>query len=394
MEGAPRSPFPKDMEVKKRNRFILLTRHTDQELTHFLQKEAEKGWWLEKNSGNRFTFVEKNCEGKKICAYTFFSRGPESSTEVQLGRELPYLRKKGWDQICVSKVENIFDSRRHAFLYMEKPTSFFPITEEDEIRKAEKRGWRKALSNLILSLIYLLGALALLLFEKVRLLTSLPYLAVYTVFLLLLLLSIWLSIKSFLWALRRRRNKDEETEKGSYRALDYSTLSLSLMLFFLLTVLLVSSIWGKSGSVGERVNINGESIILYSDNLPLSLEDTFGETKGAYRTKKLEERDSFLASYIHAYDQSFGGDEEGLEYISYSLFTSKFPFVRKICEKEIFSASSISDPALAEKIEVERVEKSSSSNIYLIKDGFSVLCIESSREMEEEDLKKFAALMK
>ena len=82
------------MEVKKRNRFILLTRHTDQELTHFLQKEAEKGWWLEKNSGNRFTFVEKNCEGKKICAYTFFSRGPESSTEVQLGRELPYLRKK------------------------------------------------------------------------------------------------------------------------------------------------------------------------------------------------------------------------------------------------------------------------------------------------------------
>ena len=153
MEGAPRSPFPKDMEVKKRNRFILLTRHTDQELTHFLQKEAEKGWWLEKNSGNRFTFVEKNCEGKKICAYTFFSRGPESSTEVQLGRELPYLRKKGWDQICVSKVENIFDSRRHAFLYMEKPTSFFPITEEDEIRKAEKRGWRKALSNLLLSLI-------------------------------------------------------------------------------------------------------------------------------------------------------------------------------------------------------------------------------------------------
>ena len=76
------------------------------------------------------------------------------------------------------------------------------------------------------------------------------------------------------------------------------------------------------------------------------------------------------------------------------MFTSKFPFVRKICEKEIFSASSISDPALAEKIEVERVEKSSSSNIYLIKDGFSVLCIESSREMDEEDLKKFAALMK
>ena len=150
--------------MRKKTKFILLTRHTDEELTHFLQREAENGWWLIKNNGNRFTFIEKKYEGKRICAYTFFSRGPESSTEVQLGRELPYLRKKGWDQIGVSRAENIVDSRRHAFLYEEKPTSFFPVTEEDEIKKAEKRSIRKAISNLILNALYFAAAIILLFF--------------------------------------------------------------------------------------------------------------------------------------------------------------------------------------------------------------------------------------
>ena len=48
--------------MRKKTKFILLTRHTDEELTHFLQREAENGWWLIKNNGNRFTFVEKKYE--------------------------------------------------------------------------------------------------------------------------------------------------------------------------------------------------------------------------------------------------------------------------------------------------------------------------------------------
>ena len=38
--------------------------------------------------------------------------------------------------------------------------------------------------------------------------------------------------------------------------------------------------------------------------------------------QKKEERKSPFAEYIHVYDQSFGGEETGLEYLSYSLFYS------------------------------------------------------------------------
>ena len=93
-----------------------------------------------------------------------------------------------------------------------------------------------------------------------------------------------------MWALRCRKNRKMETEKGNYRSLDYSTLSTSLMLFFLLVVLIISSIWGNGGSKGERVNINGTSVVLYSDEVPISMETIGVDPKGAYRTQKKEER--------------------------------------------------------------------------------------------------------
>lgn len=380
--------------MKKKTKFILLTRHTDEELTHFLQKEAENGWWLIKNNGNRFTFQKKNYEGKRICAYTFFSRGPESSTEVQLGRELPYLRKKGWDQIGVSKAENIVDSRRHAFLYEEKPTSFFPITEDDEIKKAEKRSGRKAISNLVLNILYLVAAILILFFDKIRILTSLSYLFSYFTFLVLLFVSIVLSVKAFIWALKCRKNRKRETDKGSYRFLDYSTLSTSLMLFFLFIVLVISSIWGNGGSKGERVNISGSSIVLYSDEVPISLETLGFEPKGAYRTTKKEERHSPFAEYIHVYDQSFGGEEIGLEYLSYSLFSSPYSFIRNIVETEMFGEAAIEDGALARNIGVESVERSITTGKILIKGKDSILTVSSTKNMDEEDLFSLSALLK
>ena len=388
-----RSPS-KEIQLRKKTKFILLTRHTDEELTHFLQKEAEKGWWLKKNNGNRFTFVEKPYEGKRICAYTFFSRGPESSTEVQLGRELPYLRKKGWDQIGVSKAENIVDSRRHAFLYEEKPTSFFPVTEDDEIKKAEKRSKRKAISNLILNALYFIAAVLLLFFDKVRLLTSLSYLLSYFTFFILLLFSIILSIKAITWVIKCRKNRKEETEKGNYRSLDHSTLSTSLMLFFLLIVLVISSIWGNGGSKGERVNINGTSIVLYSDEAPVSLETIGIEAKGAYRTTKTDNRKSPFAEYLHVYDQSFGGEETRLEYLSYSLFSSPYSFMLDMAESEMFGEAAIGDSALASRISVESVERSTSSGKILIKGNNSILTFDSSKELGEEDLKLLSSLIK
>ena len=378
----------------KKTKFILLTRHTDEELSDFLQKEAEKGWWLKKNNGNRFTFIKKPYEGKRICAYTFFSRGPESSTEVQLGRELPYLRKNGWDQICVSKAENIVDSRRHAFLFEENKTDFYPLTEEDEIKKAEKRSWRKALSNLLLLTLYALASLFILFFDKVRLITSLPYLLSYSLYLILLLVSAVLSIRTFIWALNCRKDRKKEIEKGNYRFLDYSTLSTSIMLLFLLFVLVISSIWGNGGSKGTRVDINGSSVRLYSDIIPVSLEDIGMETKGAYRTTKIEERKSPFASYIHFYDQSFGGEENNLSYLSYTLFSSSYSKVLNMAQSELFSLSAVEDKEMGNILGVKSLERSTSKKKILIGNDDWILTIECSNELGEEELRKILTLLK
>ena len=226
----------------------------------------------------------------------------------------------------------------------------------------------------------------LLFFDKINLLTSLSYLSSYLLFLILLAISIVLSIKAFMWALRCRKNRKEETEKGNYRSLDYSTLSTSIMLFFLLVVLIISSIWGNGGSKGERVNINGTSVVLYSDEVPVSLETIGIDAKGAYRTQKKEDRKSPFAEYIHVYDQSFGGEETGLEYLSYSLFYSPYSFVRSIVENEIFGEAAVSDNDLSAKLGVESVEVSTVSGKLLIKGKDSLLTLSSSKVLSEKEL--------
>lgn len=378
--------------MKRKRSFILLTRHTDEELTHFLQKKAEEGWWLEKNRGNRFTFIGKPYEGKRIAAYTFFSRGPESSTEVQIGRELPYLRKQGWDQIGVSRAENIFDSRRHVFLYEEHKTEFFPLTEEAERKKAEKRSERKAYFNFALCVLYTLATIAVMALEKVRLLTSLPYLLAFLFFIVLLVLALFWSGKSVLWALRCHRDRKKETEKGNYCFLDKGVYLTSLMLLFLLLSLIFSSIWGNGGTRGERVTIGGTSVMLYSDTIPLTLSDLGVEAKGEWRTTRLEERNSPIASFTHAYDQSLGGDEKEVKALSYSIFKSPFALLRNIAKSELFPYGATEDKAMEERLGVDEVLLSSSSRV-LIRTGESIITINSSSPLGEDELSLFLKLV-
>ena len=166
------------------------------------------------------------------------------------------------------------------------------------------------------------------------------------------------------------------------------------MLFFLLIVLIISSIWGNGGSNGERVNINGTSVVLYSDEVPVSLETIGVEPKGAYRTQKKEERKSPLGEYIHVYDQSFGGEETGLEYLSYSLFYSPYSVIRSIVENEIFGESAILDNGLSKDLGVESVEISTVSGKFLIKGKDSLLTISSSKDLSEKELTILSSLIK
>ena len=130
---------------------------------------------------------------------------------------------------------------------------------------------------------------------------------------------------------------------------------------------------------------------MYSDEVPISLETLGFEPKGAYRTTKKEERHSPFAEYIHVYDQSFGGEEIGLEYLSYSLFSSPYSFVRNIVETEMFGEAAIEDGALARNIGVER---SITTGKILIKGKDSILTVSSTKNIDEEDLFSLSALLK
>ena len=142
------------------------------------------------------------------------------------------------------------------------------------------------------------------------------------------------------------------------------------------------------------MNINGTSVVLYRDEVPVSLETIGIDATGAYRTQKKEERKSPFAEYIHVYDQSFGGEETGLEYLSYSLFYSPYSLMRSIVENEIFGEAAVSDNDLSAKLGVESVEVSTVSGKLLIKGKDSLLTLSSSKVLSEKELGIITSLLK
>ena len=133
---------------------------------------------------------------------------------------------------------------------------------------------------------------------------------------------------------------------------------------------------------------------MYRDEVPVSLETIGIDARGAYRTQKMEERKSPFAEYIHVYDQSFGGEETGLEYLSYSLFYSPYSLVRSIVENEIFGEAAILDNGLSKDLGVESVEISTVSGKFLIKGKDSLLTISSSKDLSEKELTILSSLIK
>lgn len=142
------------------------------------------------------------------------------------------------------------------------------------------------------------------------------------------------------------------------------------------------------------MNINGTSVVLYRDEVPISLETIGIDAKGAYRIQKMEERKSPFAEYIHVYDQSFGGEETGLEYLSYSIFYSPYPFIRNIVEDELFGESAVSDNGLSSKFGVESVAISTVSGKLFIKGKDSLLTLSSLKVLNEKKLMLITSLLK
>lgn len=379
--------------MKKKIKFLLLTKHTDEEITAFLQTQAELGWWLKKNSGNYFFFEKKPYEGKRICAYTFFSHGPETSTEIQLRQELPYLRKLGWDMICISGPENIADTRRHAFLYDEKPDTnnpkAIPQTDEDQNIFALKRGIKKAISNLILCLLYATFFLFIIGKELLKIVTKTSYLIMSIVFFFLLLYCLTLSIL----ALSSRIKANKRVKTKHFRALDVATNATFIMLLIFCLFLLQDYFYGNNGSRGTKVKINNTYVRLYSDDLPLELEDLKLTIQDPYRTKRYLESESFLASYRYGFDESFGNEKNYVSFISYTIFTSNNKFLNKAVENQLYAKKGEQNKQLATQLEVDEVTITQTKNLVLITKGSSLLFVKSGFPLSQEQLKKFSLLL-
>ncbi len=394
--------------MKTKTGFLLLTRHSDEEITDYLQRNAEDGWWLSFVKGNRFFFERRPYAGKRICTYTFLSRDPDSPTEVQLRHELPHLRKLGWDMICIGGPENIADTKRHAFLYEEHPKMQpeaesrmashavqIPKADPSVSAKSRGRGFRKALSNLALCLLYASCLAFVLGNDLLRVISNNLYLAFTCLLAIALTGCLVLSVLAFVSRCKVLAKKDDigEISNRGYRFLDHAARATAAMLVFMVAFLVFDSIWGNTSSVGTRTQIGNEKVVLYSDEVPVTLDDLGADTTGAYRSTRHVSSSGALASYDYCFDQSLGNESGELSFISYTCFDVPNALLRRIVTHQIMSYDGRIDVAMAHEFEVDMVFISRSGKQAIVSKGTKTIAIRSGFDLGSSELARFAALL-
>ena len=399
--------------MKTKTGFLLLTRHSDEEITDYLQRNAEDGWWLRRAKGNRFVFERRPYAGKRICAYTFLSRDPDSPTEVQLRHELPILRKQGWDTICIGGPENIADTKRHAFLYEEHPCTplqsddtsgtasqpsqcvQIPKSDSSVSAKSRGRGFRKAMSNLVLCLLYASCLAFVLGNDLLRVISNNLYLTFTCLLALALAGCLVLSVLAFGSRCKVIAKKDDSGEianKG-YRFLDHAARATAAMLVFMVAFLVFDSIWGNTSSVGTRTQIGNEKVILYNDQVPVTLEDLGADTTGAYRSTRHVSSRGALATYDYCYDQNLGNESGTLSFVSYTAFDVPSAFLRRIVTHQSMSYDGRIDSTMAQELDIDMVFVSRSGKQALVTKGTKTIAIRSGFDLGSNEIAQFAALL-
>lgn len=366
-----------------RVRFMLLTRHSDEEITDFLNREGDKGYILSKNRGNFFYF-KKTCKKRRMAAYSFLSRSPETSTEIELRKELPFLRKSGWDMIDIGGPEDIADSRRHAFLVEERDGSEMPSCEDLAKEKAIKRRRRKIVSNLLLSLIYLAFLSFLLFTDLPRISSSNLYsffgLSIFILFIASFVLSLFALISN---------TKYRKTFNKHYRYLDRSTLLTSVTLFLILLFLVFDFFWG-SNSHGVKTEINGRTYTLYGDEIPITLRD-LGRSESEYKNSKHSESKSIFAEYSYSYEQYLGSNATKEDFISYTSYSSKSNLLLSIVKRELMGKPGLRDNKLS-SILSSNVVKSKNNLEILIENSNRLLFIKSLIPLSDDEIVRIASI--
>lgn len=302
--------------------------------------------------GNRFSFVAKPYDGRRVIAHTFVSDPLEDmTTEEQLRRYLPKIREEGWDTLCFAPQEKVVDDRRHVFLIEEKPGSALPVTDALVDKKALKNGRKKAIENIIVSSVLLFFLLFIIKEDPLRFIASNLYLIMLPLSMVFLLLSLFYSI-SYL----ARRKKPMV-----FRFLDFGSRTLFFLLVCMFVLLVFDSIYGADNQNKERYN----NQVIYHSSVPVSLS-TLRPTAGPFHTQK-EQSSSVLASYLQVLDFDLSNGD----HLSYSYFHSRSQALLSLAASYL----------------------SSKDNVSLTTTSDSVLLINSSLSLTDSDLETFKTLL-
>ncbi len=369
-------------------RKFLIKYHTDGELTFFLQQMAEQGQALKKVVGNNFYFENRAYDGRRVCALTLYRAGNEFSTELQVREELTRIRKKGWDCICVGKQETLKDSRRHVYLTEEVFRSPVPTADDCSEKRAQIRGKFKSLSNLLLCTIYLTALYFLFSTSLIKVVTNNLYIAFSAVFVLLLVLCSVLCLMAFANCFFIGRKN---------RILDTSTKILSCVLLLFAMFLACDSFFRNRGH-SERIKIGTSVYHLYSDDIPVRLENLGANTSNVYRTTRYVSSESFAGEEVYCFDESFGikeGDSvyddshiSDVSFVSYTLFTSDYRLLRDAVASQIIPDGSVRKPDIELFLGTEYVFESQSGS-FSICNGNRILMIRSGFNLSPEHLMIF-----
>lgn len=374
-------------------KFFMIKYHTDEEITAFLQENANSGLALVKVSGNRFYFEKRPYDGMRVCALSLYRFGDEFSTEIQVREKLTAIRKTGWDCVEIGKQETLKDVRRHVYLKEEVKGSDLPSADSRSEARARLRGKFKSLSNLILCAV--LGTFIAFVFGNslVKVLSDNLYIVFTALASLLVGACCVLSVISF---------ADRFFIRKKAFLLDIATRFISCSLVFAALFLAFDTITQEKSS-SERVKIGSSVYNLFSDSIPLRLEDIGADTSLPYRTTKHSQSKSFLSSYSYNFDECFGVKEGATVYdqasvsdvtvLSYTIFESKYSSIRSAAGAQLVPDICLRQPELEKKLDVDEVYMSR-ENDYVICNKDKIITIKSGFELSNSALEKLALLIK
>lgn len=116
---------------------------------------------------------------------------------------------------------------------------------------------------------------------------------------------------------------------------------------------------------------------LYSDEIPVGLDELEMDTSGAFRSSRFQSSGSLISSYGYGSDESIDDEAELVSYVGYHLFSSKWGWLRDIAARMLFQFSGNADTDAAAALKMDSMLISPDEKSILLESGNDVLVIKA-----------------